>query len=104
VWPDAVNEIIRKLETMNGGIIGLVGPQGVGKSSALLAILSKKVLLQIEEYDKKHKSGVDANLGKDILRSKWRRKSELMASLLNGTHELSKTFRIGGWPSHLEYN
>ena len=32
VWPDAVREIIHKLETMSGGIIGLVGLQGVGNS------------------------------------------------------------------------
>ena len=36
-WPDAVYEIIHKLETMNGGIFGLVSLQDVGKSSALLA-------------------------------------------------------------------
>ena len=38
VWPDAVREIIHKLETMNGGIIGLVGSQWAGQSRALQAI------------------------------------------------------------------
>ena len=38
VCPDAVREIIHKLETMSGGIIGLVGLQGVEKSGALQAI------------------------------------------------------------------
>jgi ATPase subunit of ABC transporter with duplicated ATPase domains len=78
---------------MNGGIIGLVGPQGVGKSSALLAIVAKRMLLQNEEYRKKHKSGHDPNLGRDMTHFKWRRYSELIPSLLNGTHELSKAFR-----------
>ncbi|MGB9023668.1 MAG: hypothetical protein WCC94_09580 [Candidatus Bathyarchaeia archaeon] len=33
VCPDAVRRVIQELETMNGGIIGLVGLQGVGNSS-----------------------------------------------------------------------
>ena len=44
VWPDAVREIIHKLATMNGGIVGLVDSQGVGKSSALLAIVAGRML------------------------------------------------------------
>jgi len=38
VWPDAAREIIRKLETMSDGIIGLVGSQWAGQSRALQAI------------------------------------------------------------------
>jgi len=38
VWPDAVREVIRKLETMSGGIIGLVGLQGAKQSRVLQAI------------------------------------------------------------------
>jgi hypothetical protein len=58
VWPDSVREIIHKLETMSGGIIGLVGFQGVGKSSALLAILAGRMLLQqmVEAYRKGFKA------------------------------------------------
>ena len=52
VWPDAVREIIRKLETMSGGIFGLVGLQGVGKSSVLLAIESGRTLHLLEEHRK----------------------------------------------------
>jgi hypothetical protein len=96
VWPDAVREIIRKLETMNGGIITLVGLQGVGKSSALQAILAGRMLLQDKEYRKTHKSS-DPDLGQDIIRFKWRRQSELLPSLLNNTHEASADF-------HLEYS
>ena len=64
VWPDAVREVIHKLETMSGGIIGLVGLQGIGKSSALLAILSGRMLLQHEEYRKAHESGDPPDLGR----------------------------------------
>jgi len=92
VWPDAVREVIHKLETMNGGIIGLVGVQGVGKSSALLAILLRRMLLQDEEYRKAHNSGDPPDLGRDVIRFKWRRQSELLSSLLNYTHEVSAKF------------
>ena len=66
VWPDAVREIIHKLETTSGGIFGLVGFQGVGKSSALLAILSGRMLLQHREYCKAHESGDPPDLGQDV--------------------------------------
>jgi hypothetical protein len=61
VWPDTVREVIRKLETMSGGIIGL---QGVGKSSALLAIAGGRMLLQQEGYPKAHESGDPPDLGR----------------------------------------
>jgi len=93
MWPDAIREIIRKLETTSGGVFGLVGFQGVGKSSALLAILSGRMLLQDEEYRKAHKSGDPPDLGQDVIRFKWRRQSELLPSLLNNTHEASAEFR-----------
>ena len=96
VWPDAVSEMIHKLETMSGGIIGLVGLQGVGKSSALQAMLAGRMLLQDKEYRKTHKSGDPPDLGEDVIRFKWRRQSELLPSLPNNTHEASADF-------HLEY-
>jgi len=96
VLPDVVREIIRKLETMSGGIIGLVGLQGVGKSSALLAIEAGRMLHQHEEYRKSHNSGDPPDLGQDVVRFKWRRQSELLPSLLNNTHEVSAEF-------HCEY-
>jgi len=93
VWPDAVREVIHKLETMNGGIIGLVGLQGVGKSSALLAIQAGRTLLKDQEYRRTHASGKCPELGGDIVRFKWRRQSELFPSLLNNSHEASSSFR-----------
>jgi len=92
MWPDAVREIIHKLETTNGGIIGLVGLQGVGKSSALLAILTGRMLLQDKEYREAHESGEAPDLGRDVIHFKWRRQPQLLTSLLNGTHELSGNF------------
>ena len=92
VWPDAVREIMRKLETISGGIIGLVGLQGVGKSSALLAIEARRTLLKDQEYRRTHASGECPDLGEDIVRFKWRRQPQLLTSLLNGTHELSGKF------------
>jgi len=92
VWPDAVREIIHKLETASGGIFGLVGFQGVGKSSALLAILIGRMLLQDEDYRKVHKSGGQSDLEEDVVRFKWRRHSELLPNLLNNTHEASAEF------------
>jgi hypothetical protein len=92
VWPDAVREIIHKPETMNGGIIGLVGLQGVGESSALLAIQAGRTLLQDQEYRRTHASGECPDLGGDVVRFKWRRQPELLPSLLNNTHEASLSF------------
>ena len=63
VWPDTVREVVHKLETMSAGIIGLVGLR-VGKSSALLAILSGRMLLQDEEYRKARESGDPRDLGR----------------------------------------
>jgi len=70
VWPDAVREAIHKLETMNRGIIGLVGLQGVGKSSALLAIEAGRMLLQQEGYPKAHESGDPPDVGRVSGKSK----------------------------------
>jgi hypothetical protein len=92
VWPDAVRKIIQKLEATNGGIIGLVGLQGVGKSSALLAILTRRMFPQDKEYGEAHESGEAPDLGRGVIRFKWRRQPQLLTSLLNGSHELSGRF------------
>jgi ABC-type sugar transport system ATPase subunit len=60
VWPDAVRQIAHKLETMNGGIVGLIGLQGVGKSSALLAIPERRMVLQYKEYRKSRTAHITA--------------------------------------------
>jgi len=100
VWPNAVREVIRKVDEMNGGIVGLVGLQGVGKSSALLAIEFGRMLLQSDEHRKKHKSGSAPGLGKDLIRFKWHTKAELLLSLMNGTHDASGESLYEYSPSH----
>jgi DNA-binding MarR family transcriptional regulator len=78
---------------MNGGIIGLVGVQGVGKSSALQAIHFQQAVM---EYDLSRKIPQKENIGglrSSIIRFKWRRRNELFRSLMNGTHEASGDFR-----------
>ena len=44
--PDAISRIIKQLETMRGGIVGLIGLQGVGKSNALYAIYAARINAQ----------------------------------------------------------
>ena len=38
VWPDEVRNLAHQLDSIRGGLIGLVGTQGIGKSSALMAL------------------------------------------------------------------
>lgn len=77
VWPEAVLRVQRQLETMKAGIIGLLGLQGVGKSSALRAL---------------HNS----TKSESIL-FKWRRHRQLYRSLLDGSHEASEDFLREYW-------
>jgi hypothetical protein len=97
VWPSAVREIWRRLEesALKGAIIGLVGRQGVGKSSALLALVCAAILLGKGKRESKKSVKEESNVlrSEDLLHFKWRRHQDLFQSLLNGTHELSKDFR-----------
>jgi hypothetical protein len=78
---------------MRGGIIGLVGLQGVGKSSALIMIWTVLAFQKREEI--KNETGKLPAEGYDyrVVRFKWLREAELFASLLNGLHPLSGDFR-----------
>jgi hypothetical protein len=76
---------------MSGGIIGLVGLQGVGKSSALRVLQILNMIKQDESYKKQHKESLPAHLFDTVL-FKWRRQPQLFATLLNGSHELSRDF------------
>jgi len=78
---------------MKGGLIALVGFQGVGKSSALNAIHMGKICEESVEYRKKHKSEKPSNRYSTTL-FKWRREPALYESLLNGTHEDSTSFLV----------
>jgi ABC-type branched-subunit amino acid transport system ATPase component len=101
--PDAVREIIHKLETMKGGIFGLVGLQGVGKSGALQAIYRSR----IEQVDRQRAEDPDAkrpvpHQAYRVMLFKWRRESELFRSLLNGSHEAHESFLSEYLPELLE--
>jgi hypothetical protein len=91
VPPRAFGEIRRQLENMSGGIMGLVGLQGVGKSSALRVLQIFNVIKQDELYKKQHKESLPPHLYETVL-FKWRRQSQLLTSLLDRTHELSGDF------------
>jgi hypothetical protein len=78
---------------MKGGIIGLVGLQGVGKSTALLMIYMAKVIMADKERrDASGKNGANGVDECEVTLFKWRRRSQLFATLLNGTHEASLSF------------
>jgi energy-coupling factor transporter ATP-binding protein EcfA2 len=78
VPPKGVIDAARKLETMDGGIVALIGQQGVGKSSALLALSGRGT------------AWPDA----DKILFKWKREPNLYASLLRRTHPLSTLFYV----------
>jgi len=91
VPPRAFGEIRRQLENMTGGIIGLVGLQGVGKSSALRVLQIFNKIKQDYSYKKQHKESLPSHM-RDTVLFKWRRQQQLFTSLLNGVHELSGNF------------
>ena len=91
VPPQAFGEIQRQLESMSGGIIGLVGLQGVGKSSAPRVLQIFNMIKQDDSYKKQHKESLPSHLLDTVL-FKWRRQPQLLTSLLNGTHELSANY------------
>jgi hypothetical protein len=102
VRPDAVHEIIHKLETMRSGIFGLVGFQGVGKSSALQAIFRSRMEQANRQWQKDVEKGPVPPSEYRVVLFKWRREPELSKSLLNGSHEASESFLSAYLPELLE--
>ena len=95
VWPDTVRRLARELKDMRGGLIVLVGLQGVGKSSALEAINTDITLKNLEaqlEASEGKNADSDFQQIRDTLLFKWRRQSELFESLLLCTQEVSYEF------------
>ena len=87
VMPDTVARLLAHLRTVHGSVVGLVGFQGVGKSSALLALSTG-----LREHKDKSASGLDTVL------FKWRRSSELFKTLLGIDHEASVQFLTEYYP------
>ena len=92
VWPRAVGQIYRHLKTAEGSIVGLVGLQGSGKTSALTAITKALIMQEREDYQKQIGKKPDSSHEYSSAFFKWRRLDELMPLLLGGRHELSSNF------------
>jgi energy-coupling factor transporter ATP-binding protein EcfA2 len=92
VWPQAVRQIYRHLKTAEGSIIGLVGLQGSGKTSALTAITMALMAEESLDYKKQFGKEPDSNHEYSSVFFKWRRYNELMPLLLGGRHEISSSF------------
>jgi len=82
VVPADVDHLSTQLQSLHGALIGLVGFQGVGKSSALLALSTGS---------REPKTAESQSL--QTILFKWRRTSDLFRSLMEYDHEASVEFR-----------
>ena len=82
VMPADVDHLSTQLQSLHGALIGLVGFQGVGKSSALLALSTGS---------REPKTAESQSL--QTILFKWRRSSDLFRSLMEYDHEASVEFR-----------
>jgi len=76
VVPDVLESMAREFASGRRGLFGLVGQQGVGKSTALKALFA----------------GIPFSLDSSRVIFKWRNEKELFSSLLNFTHEATDEF------------
>ena len=80
VWPRAVRRLGDELAgSMYGRLVALVGQQGVGKTSALMALRQIRFRKGSGEWG-------------DVVLFKWRRRAQLFLDLLSGRHECSAGF------------
>jgi hypothetical protein len=77
VWPKSLIGISELLDGMRGGLVGIVGLQGVGKTTSLM-------MLDATERMKGERG--------QVVFFKWRRERELFKSLLDRNHEASEEF------------
>lgn len=95
VLPDEIDIIRRKLSVMSGGVIGLIGLQGVGKSSALYAIERFLVTTESKKRQEQKKYVITSSMDDyRTCRFKWRREPDLMDHLEAGTHELWTSYEL----------
>jgi len=92
VWPQAVGHVYRHLKTAERSIIGLVGLQGSGKTSALTAITMALIVQERQDYEKRFRKRPESNHEYGTAFFKWRPHDELMSLLLGGKHEVSSSF------------
>lgn len=78
VVPDVLQDVAQELVHVKRGLIGLVGRQGVGKSSALMALAKGKPF----------------SVGSSRVLFKWRSEEELFQSLLDFSHEAADYFML----------
>jgi hypothetical protein len=77
MWPKSLIGIRELLKGMRGGLVGIIGLQGVGKSTALMVL------------DATEGAGGE---DRQVILLKWRRQKELYKSLLDRSHEASEEF------------
>lgn len=77
VWPKSLIGISELLKRMRGGLVGIVGLQGVGKTNSL-TVLDATERMKGEQGQ--------------VVFFKWRREKELFKSLLDRSHEASEEF------------
>jgi len=85
--PDEVSNLCRKLASERGGLHALIGYQGVGKTSAMLAIAHE--LRKSEAVETKQKP----DLSGTVFTFKWRSPSELIPELLKREDGLSSKLK-----------
>ena len=82
ITPAEVDHLSNQLQSLHGALIGLVGFQGVGKSSALLALSTGS---------REPKTAEPQSM--QTILFKWRRSSDLFRSLMEYDNEASVEFR-----------
>ena len=74
VWPKSLLGITELLRGMRGGLVAVIGLQGVGKSTALMVLETTESAREQPGH---------------VVFFKWRREKELFKSLLDRSHEAS---------------
>jgi len=87
LMPEEVSNLCRKLASERGGLHALIGYQGVGKTSAMLAIAHE--LRRSEAAETKQKP----DLSETMFTFKWRQPSELIPELLRHEDGLSSKLK-----------